>query len=464
MIADVETSISRIKRPHRKVRSGCTTCKRARVKVGDWKALNENDFFNHFSKCDEKRPCCTRCQRKRLECKYVNPPRRSPSLPDLPASDSLRDSESVDPKGLEDPVGKDPLCTTNVRDLGGIRDGELAKHYLTHTVQTFARGGMSDMWPIMVPAMALTCPVVRQGMLTLAAMCLHYHHHDDSSLEHSDEHHSDKYLEAAEARGKIFVQESRQKMQDFQEGLRTHDQDSILACSRLLCLLGFAFFRTHRRNGTRLSDPAAWTWLHLLRGVKTSYDAVVQAGRPVDEMFMPDMTTPQLCHHHHHQPVLRIDLGRQTPCFRYIHQSHGAFIDALRSALHSHWTSLEAERTKTDLAAAIDLLDHVTEQICSPQSPPNLLRTICTWPALIPKSFVDSLIGGSRPALVVYAHWLMLMVLVEELWWVDDMGRAGIREVVDICEEEEEEDDDECDVRGLLIWPMRMLSVGEGVC
>ena len=343
-------------------------------------------------------------------------------------------------------MGKDPsLCTTtNLRDLGGIRDTELAKYYLTHTVQTFERGGLSDTWRIFIPAVALTCPVVRQGMLTLAAICLHY----ESSLDHSDEHHHLDYLEAAKAHGKIFVEESRQKMQDFQEGLRTQDQDSILACSRLLCILGFAFFRAHRQSGTILSDPAAWTWLHLLRGVKTSYDAVVEAGRPVDEMFIKDMT-PQLCYH---QPIPRMDVGCQKPCFRYIQQSRRAFIDALRSALYRDWSSL-GEKETADLGAAVDLLDQVTEQVCSQQSE-RLLRTICTWSADIPKGFVDLLIGRSPPALVVYAHWLMLMVLVEDLWWIDDMGRAGIRDIIAICS------DADRDVRSLLLWPQHMLRVG----
>ena len=302
---------------------------------------------------------------------------------------------------------------------------------------------MSDMWRVLIPAVALTCPVVRQGMLTLAAISLHY----ESSRDQSDEHRLE-YLEVAEAHGKIFVKESRQKMQDFQEGLRTQDQDSILACSRLLCILGFAFFRTHRQNGTMLSNPAAWTWLHLLRGVKTSYDAVVEAGRPVDEMFMKDMT-PQVCHH---QPTPRSDVGRQNLCFRYIQQSRRAFIDALRSALCRDWSSLGNEKI-TDLGAAIDLLDQVTMQVCSQQSQ-SLLRTICTWSAHIPKGFVDLLTSRSPPALVVYAHWLMLTVLVEDLWWVDDMGRAGIREIIAICS------DADLDVRSLLLWPQHMLCVG----
>ena len=43
MIEDVEIPTLRIKRPHNKVRSGCATCKRARVKVSAWTSLNEND-------------------------------------------------------------------------------------------------------------------------------------------------------------------------------------------------------------------------------------------------------------------------------------------------------------------------------------------------------------------------------------------------------------------------------------
>ena len=343
-------------------------------------------------------------------------------------------------------MGKDSPCTTSLGNLSGIRDTELAKHYLTHTVQTFARGGIgedqSDMWRILIPAVALTCPVVRQGMLTLAAICLHY----DSSLDHSDEHCLE-YLEAAEAHGKTFVKESRQKLQDFQEGRSTQDQDSILACSRLLCVLAFAFFRTHRQNGATLSDAAAWTWLHLRRGVKTSYVAVVEAGRPVDEMFMKDMM-PQLCY----QLVPRMGVGCQKPCFRYVQESRRGFIDALRSTLHGDWSSLGDQKTE-DLGVAIDLLHQVTEQICSQQLQ-SLLRTICTWPADIPRGFVDMLVGESPPALVVYAHWLMLMVLVEDLWWIDDMGRAGIRDIIAICS------DANRDVRSLLTWPQQMLEVG----
>ena len=344
-------------------------------------------------------------------------------------------------------MGKNLLCTAESENLGGIQDTELAKHYLTHTLQTFAAGGMcedqADMWRILIPAVAFTCSVVRQGVLTLAAICLHHEFSSDHSGEHDLE-----YLEAAEAHGKIFVKESRQKMQDFQGGGSMQNPDSVLACSRLLCVLGFAFFRTHRQNGTRLTDTAAWTWLHLLRGVRTSYLTVVEAGRPIDELFTKDMT-PQLCCH---RLSPRMGICCKNPYFRYVHQSQRRSIDALRSALHRDWSFLGDQQTD-DLGAAIDLLDQVTEKVCSQQSQ-SLFRTICTWPADISGGFVNMLVGGSPPALTVYAHWLMLVVLVEDLWWVDDMGRAGIRDIIVMCS------DADRGVHSLLIWPQQMLDVG----
>ena len=327
-----------------------------------------------------------------------------------------------------------------MREFG---DTELAKHYLAHIAGSGICEDECDVWRILIPAVALTCPIVHQGMLTLAAIHLHY----ESSPAHSGEH-SLKYLEVAEAHGKIFVKESRQKLQDFQGGLNRQEQDSILACSRLLCVLGFAFFRTHRKNGTTLAHPAAWTWLHLVRGVKTSYVAVVEAGRPVDEMFMED-TIPQLCYH---QLTPRMSVGCKNPCLRYLQQSRQGFFDALRSTLHRDWSSLGDQKTE-DLGAAIDLLCQVIDEICSQQLQ-RLIPTICTWPAEIPRGFVDMLVGGFPPALAVYAHWLMLMLLVEDLWWVGDMGRAGIRDIIAICS------DADPSVRNLLDWLQQMLHVG----
>ena len=45
MIEYVRIPTLRIKRPHKKVKSGCATCKKARVKVSGLNFLNENDVL-----------------------------------------------------------------------------------------------------------------------------------------------------------------------------------------------------------------------------------------------------------------------------------------------------------------------------------------------------------------------------------------------------------------------------------
>ena len=49
----------------------------------------------------------------------------------------------------------------------------------------------------------------------------------------------------------------------------------------------------------------------------------------------------------------------------------------------------------------------------------------------------------------------MMVILVEDLWWVGDMGRAGIREVVNMCSEAGSDSD------AMLAWPRMMLDMDE---
>jgi hypothetical protein len=61
------------------------------------------------------------------------------------------------------------------------------------------------------------------------------------------------------------------------------------------------------------------------------------------------------------------------------------------------------------------------------------------------------LTDGHPGTLAVYAHWLMLLVLAEDLWWIGDMGRAGIRDVLHVIGELTN------DLAPVLSWPREML-------
>ena len=263
-ILDTETPDPRLKRFHKKSRLGCVICKQRSLKVGTQSySLNENAALT-ISLSMTRHGLAAKGHIKKIECVYSKPsysPRESKAA--APGGSS-KDSKSTTP--YSSPCKCSPW-TTSVRNPVGVSDAELAQHYLTHTVRTLSRSSIresqSDVWRIFIPALALTCPVVRRGMLTLAAIWLHYDFAAAPAASTDSSGHPSKYSEAAEAHGMIFVRESRQKLQDLRGQA---ELDSSFACSRLLCILGFAFFRTHRGNGVSLADSAAWTWLHLLRG------------------------------------------------------------------------------------------------------------------------------------------------------------------------------------------------------
>ena len=404
-----------------------------------------------WPQCDETRPCCKRCHIKNLECAYVKEDSRSPrASKGVALEQSSRDSKPPSP--CDSPY-ECSAWNTGVRNPAGVPDAELARHYLTHTVRTLSRSSISesqsDVWRIFIPALALTCPVVRRGMLVLGAMSLHFDSTAVPTVRTDASWHTSKYSDAAEAHGVIFVRESRQKLQDLH---RHAEFDASFACSRLLCLLGFAFFRAHRGNGVTLADSAAWTWLQLLRGVKATYVAILESGQGVAEMAVRDTVLKPLSTG---RPLdtLAADIGPgyKHASFPFFTLSRHERFDALRTTLQESWLSLGDDKVR-DLGSAIDLLWQVTEHVCS-QEVHSLFRAILFWPDSVSKGFVDMLTNGCPPALAVYAHWLMLVVLVEDLWWVDNMGRSGIREIINMCS------DADSDVRVLLRWPQLMLAM-----
>ena len=406
--------------------------------------LNVNERLTLVCQCDETRPCCKECQRKRLDCGYSKD-----RLVQSPGSDTTKHP------------GKDSLAATstsrsnspeNILSLNfqssnpaSIPESELARHYHTHTMQFFTEisvcGEHADTWRALIPALALDSLAVRRGMLTLAAICMHY-----DSVAADPSGHSWQYLETAEAHGIVFVTESRKILQDLHES----ESELAFACSILLCILGFAFFRAHRRNGVTLGDRAAWTWLQLLRGVKSTHIGGSQPAHGVHGVLAKNMSPDsELAQHSGITAVPCTESNFTGTLIRFIRYSQHERFNALRSTIIGSRDVL-GEYELEDLSAAVDTLQKVTEQTYS-QPIHDLFRTICTWPSDIPKGFADMLISTNPLALAVYAHWLMLVVVVKDLWWVNDMGRAGIRNVIDAC------DGADSHVRTLLHWPRLML-------
>lgn len=334
------------------------------------------------------------------------------------------------------------ISATLAADDPRVPSNDLVQHYLHHTSTTF--GAVSahsqQFWATVVPAVAYSSLPVRLGMLTASALCLSH----DTQI--SDPGRSLDCLQAAEHYGQEFVRTSSHSLRALDEG----EAVEHLACSRLLTVLGLAWYRIYREHcAFRLLDARSWTWLHLLRGTATLHhwcrstnDRAVEklANELADEGSRE--STP--------------GAYKPGPGYRYFADTRNARFAALHKAVAFRSPSLDPQQA-IDIACAIDSLRDITEDICvDPEL--SILRSLCFWPCRVSKDFVDMLMQGDLLALATYAHWLMAMVLVEGPWYIGDMGSCGIREITSLCDAAE----DATVESALLAWPLRIIEETHG--
>ncbi|KAK5165711.1 transcription factor [Saxophila tyrrhenica] len=410
----------RVKRSHKKSRTGCLVCRRRRVK------------------CDETRPGCTICKRRGLECTYDEGSKHAPTR-------TCSSSEGVvSRKADSTPSSASPVSPATSPSTLGVLETDLVQHYLSHTRGMFELyGGSSQaVWDTVIPALAYSSSTVRLGMLTFAALCLH---HDTKQTP--DE--SLKYLQTAEYYGEQFVDESSKQLREMSPG----DADPNLACARLLTVLSLGFFRVYQqRDGWSITELGSWTWLHMIRGIIPVFHHYKDSSGPMNEMVARDLgpdgnyAKPSNGNWYnvssHFEAHPQFNFIRTTTCQRF---------QALDNAVAAKWSTFNDQQVE-DVLAAISHLREVTETTCY-REVHSLMRALQTWPVNISKGFVDMLVSGDLLALAVYAHWLMLVVLAEDIWWMDDMGRHGLKEIIELCDAEPTAHIE----RSLLEWPRRML-------
>ena len=296
------------------------------------------------------------------------------------------------------------------------------------------------MWRAVLPALAYNSLAVRRGMLTLAAMDLYFHSAEDAMA-------ATKWLEVAEHHGEIFVRESRRQLRELQPS----EIDSSIACSRLLGILGLAFYHVHRRNGVTITDGASWTWLQLIRGVRPVNVAIAEAGQSIDPAFAIDLLPEVAFEGLPAPPTGYMFMQCTHPLLGIVQQSWPERLAGLQRVPSEARQRLTGDDLR-DVNIAVVMLDKVSLHLFSGQMH-SIFRTAITWPSIIPKGFLDMLIRCSPVALAVYAHWLVLVILLENYWFMDNMGRDVIREICELLADEDSE------IQMLLGWPRHIAGV-----
>ncbi|KAK4953714.1 transcription factor [Elasticomyces elasticus] len=304
-----------------------------------------------------------------------------------------------------------------------VSETELAQCYLAHVSNSFGSGTdrpeQDWVWHVHIPSLALCFPAVRDGMYTLAAMFMHF----------SERPCTSKFVDAANFCGTRFVETSRKQL----ARLEPSESDANLVCARLLFVLGLAFHREFRGTGFQYSDPIMWSWIHLLSGVKTIQQGILQSGQAIHPTILLDMTRHLLPNDESSKDgTLEFHL-----LMAYIRETQHERSVALRTLALNIGVSLD-EQQRLHCLHAVQMLDEIPQQLHLVDRE-DVIRVLGACLASMHRGFLDMLEQLHHVALAIYAHWLLMLMLTEDLWVVDDMGRAGLDQVLSTVHEPEME-------------------------
>ncbi|KAK3672957.1 transcription factor [Recurvomyces mirabilis] len=422
VLNSIQLPLIRTKRHHRKSRFGCLACKRRRVK------------------CDEKRPACTSCALRLSDCVYPTSPNARIVEPPAPGSGIKSDDAGSGNASSPSSTASSPRLILDAAELE-VSGLELTQCYLSRVFYSFdeavSRPERLWVWKVYIPTLAFTYSTVRDGMLTMGAIFLRF---ADGTPD------TTKYVDAANFYGTRFVEESRKQL----ARLDSAESDANIACSRMLFVLGLAFHREYRRIGFEYSNPMMWTWAYMLSGVKTVFGAIIASGHNVDPTMLLEMTPVE----HNNDGMLDFEIGspaasKYDRLLAYITTT----MKERHTALHAfilHETTGKNVEARNICLGALQSLHSATEQVRSTDKS-DTVRVLCACIADTPPGLFNMLEKQHHAALAIHAHWLMMMMLKEELWVIDDMGRAGIKAILDVADTGEMGD--------VLRWPREATEV-----
>ncbi|KAH8434293.1 Zn(II)2Cys6 transcription factor [Aspergillus melleus] len=246
-----EMTSSKVRRAHRKTRTGCTNCKRRRIK------------------CDEQKPSCSKCLQRGFKCGYLT---RHPDY-DSQCSNGHGASPMVAPGTATD--SPQPPASTHELPMRELR---LLHHFTTSTYATLSpRGHVKTIWRVTVPKLAFSSDCLMRAILAISALHL-------SRLEADLDYqtHAIAYYDAA-------LRSSTLAMLN----ISPETCSALYVCSELI----FIFHLVHpylSENPLLSPSNEVAPWLVLLRGIRTIADPFHDAllSGVLGPMFGTEPSTP----------------------------------------------------------------------------------------------------------------------------------------------------------------------------
>ncbi|RDW92943.1 Zn(II)2Cys6 transcription factor domain-containing protein [Aspergillus mulundensis] len=368
-----------VRRAHKKSRNGCLECKRRHVK------------------CDEKRPICSNCTASERICEYgsrwINStptPRPAAPVSSLSggtptpvASPSLSPAATTpSPSGLSD----EPPAVNMLHV-------ELFHNLYSSTHRTFDPNGFLHWLPSLF-SHAITTPYLVNEMLALSALHLstlypnkrdYYHYHAAQLQTHA--------LSIFQDSNPQVTDETCVPLFLFSSIMGIH-----MLCDTLI----------YRENNDDF-DYFVTRFAHYLRlhhGVRTILREAWPLLLAADSVVKP-----------------ALDLGMALY----------KFDGALDPPLHALWDRITAANLGPELTDlyknAVESLQVCTNVTSTTDNPHAGINGVITWPVLVKVEFGEALTARRPEALVILAHWAVLLYRYRDSWIFGDSGAYIIESV-----------------------------------
>ncbi|KAK2877219.1 hypothetical protein FQN49_001343 [Arthroderma sp. PD_2] len=457
------------RRSHRKSRMGCYQCKRRRIK------------------CDEAPAPCGNCRKHNvLDCQFPNQPPNPyyaafvplpttqpastsgspapttaanppPTLPTKPPS-TTSEHPPINPPAATTPSQLPPITTppqlpaistlsqgpigsssppwvpgverhgifSSVPDRGqdqnkslNLDDLELLHHYTTKTYQTLSNNNEhEDIWKNIIPAEAIKHPFLMHGLLALAAL------HLIECSDPDDEGSHRRYSALASKHQNLALAAFRPQLNN----ITPSNCNAVFAFSSLIAALAFAFSRNDRN--THSGDPVeqAIQDFFLFRGVDkvlhTQWTRIVKGKlgalvrRPSD---------PSSAHPLSKDVIDNLD---------YLHGCNGdgaAHIPSEEKGIYNH---------------------AIRELRMSFERSPSSWEGVFRWPMVVPESYLGLLHLRKPMALVILAHYCVILSRLDLCWWSEGWSRHLFEAIYKSLHPS---------WRQLVEWPMQMIGLTDAL-
>ena len=371
------------KRPHKKSRAGCKNCKTRKVK------------------CDEARPVCRSCTLRKVECIYPNPPSSSSSqvppspsgsmastvtLYESPESYALNSrGQSPALAGSSSAIVSAPMFRpTNIDAV----DMKLLWFYTTATANSFSvdvdgPNPVNDILKVKMVKVAFNIPFLMDSLFALS--CLH--------LQSLDQ-------DCDPGRALTYRARSFEGYRKAVEEAKPETFPALIANSLLLTALSSQVFREDDTKELYIID-----WMIVWRGIGLMVEMM-----GVDSLFNSGMSEL------FYRPP--IDLEKAAAAI----PNHLLFM--ISSIKPDDIDYAHIETYYDTLKYLGSLYSNLKEGL----GPVMNLRII-TWFTFLPRNFVQ-LARERRPrALVIIAHYVAFIKIVQNLWWLEGIGDRSLDDI-----------------------------------